>query len=559
MNPTTKKRTKAYTTTTGERVTKFNDGSETRVAQNVPTPTATPQPTTDLSSGIPGSLATNQTPGVQLPPVTPPIDTANEAKTAGQAYLDTAQAEAKARLDQAQAPITAGEQNIRNLMGLANTESATRQKLEEAGGVNRIQEDLRKAEQSIAQQIAAIDDFDDMTAFNTEEMRLDAASRDVTKGTFGAQSAEYNLQRALQRRGQAAQLRATIAANAALQGNLELATEQVDKALASIYDPIKQDLQMEQFFLQRNDKRFDSAQKEVSDLRMKAIERTFADIDRATNLVDTAVASGYANSEDIKTMTSLSGNPQAQADYARGIVAKGRAAKIAQENALFNAQLAKINSDILANGQQGTTAESVQIQSAKNTDLLNHVRQVSSNTAGLKALTAGGLAYQAGQLTKSLTSSAFGGAVGGGAVGSVVPGAGTVAGAAAGFLGGAALGTAGYLTANAKAKEDALASINYLVQNASFQSLRDLKTSGISFGALSNAERTAAGSAANALVASIEIDPETGQPTGIIGSYENFMENVNTVEKAFQTNQDRLVNSAIPPEIQSEIDAVYNQ
>lgn len=368
MEPTSKPRVKArYTTVDGRKMQSYSDGTSEQVslptaqqkAQMNPTaastssptvPTAPPTPT--IGAGIPASMATNQTPGVALPPVQQPPDTANEAKSFGQQYLSGLQTEAQARLDQAQAPITAGEQNIRSLMGLANTESATRDKLEESGGVNRIEEQMRRAEQSIAQQIAQIDDFDDMTAFNTEDMRIDASKRDVTKATFGAQSAEYNLQRALSRRGQAAQLRATVAANAALQGNLELATEQVDKALKSIYDPIKQDLAMEQFFLQRNDKRFDTAQKEVSDLRLKEIDRQFAEIDRANAVVDAAVASGGASGEEIQKMVSLSVDPIEQRNYAISILARTNSSDRALERELKNMQISNIQDEINNRGSE---------------------------------------------------------------------------------------------------------------------------------------------------------------------------------------------------------------
>ncbi len=322
--------TGSFTASTGEQ-------RNATGAPTVPTPTA---PGVDLTSGIPATVATAPASTLQTPPITPPTEIANETKSFGQEYLNGLQQDAQTRLDQAQAPITEGERAIREAMGLLNTESDTRTKLEDTRGVTGIEEKMRQAEQSIAQQIAAIDDFDDSTVFNTEEMRIDASKRDVTKATFGAQSAEYNLQRAIARRGQAAQLRSTVAANAALQGNLELATEQVDKALKSIYDPIRQDLAMEQFFLTRNDKRFDAAQKEVSDLRLKSIDRQFAEIDRATNLVDGAVASGYASGDDIKQMTALSGNPQAQAEYALQVAGSGARQKVALERMAANASMA---------------------------------------------------------------------------------------------------------------------------------------------------------------------------------------------------------------------------
>jgi len=359
MQPTPKKRTRAYTTAAGERVTKFNDGTEQRTASTPVAPaTGTVSPTSpvaptnpgvpELSKGIPGTVATAPSSTLAVPTIAPPAEVANETKSFGQQYLSGLQTEAQKRLDAAQAPITEGEQNIRTLMGLANTESATRTQLEKTRGVTGLEEQLRNTEQSIANQIAAIDDFDDSTVFDAAEMRIDASKRDITKATFGAQAAEFALNRALERRGQAAQLRSTVAANAALQGNLELATEQVDKALKAIYDPIKQDLAMEQFFLTRNDKRFDTAQKEVSDLRLKEIDRQFAEIDRATNLVDGAVASGFAGAQDIKNMTALSGDPQAQAQYALQVSGKGAREKMALERMAAQASINSSNASAAA-------------------------------------------------------------------------------------------------------------------------------------------------------------------------------------------------------------------
>lgn len=281
------------------------------------------QPTApDLTSGIPASQVDTKAPSLNIPEVTPLPDTAGEAKSFGQSYLQNLQAEAQKRLQTAEAPITEGERNIRELMGIVGNESATRTQLETQAGIPDIQEKMRQAEQSISNQIAAIDDFDDSTAFDTEKMRIDASKRDLTKGTFGAQAAEFNLQRAIQRRGQAAQLRATIAGNLALQGNFAAATEQVDKALKSIYDPIKNELQLEKFFLERNDKRYESAQKEAADLRMKEIDRTFADIDAANSLVTGAVNAGYASPEDITKVMAMK-DPAEQKEYSLSLISRG--------------------------------------------------------------------------------------------------------------------------------------------------------------------------------------------------------------------------------------------
>lgn len=543
--PTTApKRTRAYTTSAGERVTKFSDGTEKRVAAPVTTPTTpAPTPTTD----VPVASMEGGTPNLNIPDVPQISDAATPAKTAAGQFLEQAQNQANARLKESETKGTASENKIRELMGLANTESATREKLEDTRGVTDIEKQMRDAEESMARQIADIDAFDLQNVTDLEQMRIDGSKGDITKRTFGAQAAEFNLQNTVRRAGMAANLRATVASNLALQGNLEAATEQVDKALKAIYDPIRQGLEMEKFFLERNDVRLGEDRAEARELRMKGIDRQFAEIDRAQSLVDSAVASGYAGSEDIKQMTSLSGNPEAQSAFALQIVAKGRRAAIAAEAQTRALQNAKLRAEL--NAANKTEEEgSYQIKTAKNEEMLRHLGIIKSNGNVVKNLSTGGFFSRIGDALKGAAAGA--GLLG--TAGTLAAGpVGTAVGGTAGFVG----GFGGTMFSQHKAQEDMLASADYLLNSSAFQSIRDEKQAGVTFGQLSNEERQAAARAANALVNSIQT--EEGISTGFRGSPESIMENVRIFEEAVRTNQDRLNSQMLSDQASAEIARIY--
>jgi hypothetical protein len=66
---------------------------------------------------------------------------------------------------------------------------------------------------------------------------------------------------------------------------------------------------MEMFFLERNDKRFDAAQKELANARMMGMQYDLGRIDQAEQMVHKAVSEGYASGDDIQRLLSLD-NPQ---------------------------------------------------------------------------------------------------------------------------------------------------------------------------------------------------------------------------------------------------------
>lgn len=406
------KRTRAYTTTSGERVTKFNDGTETRVSTTPTTTTPVPPPTTD----IPVAAIDGGTSPVQMPPTpTLPKDTSvvTEAKAASERIAQEGVNQAQANFDKENARTSDTEQRILQLMGIANTEGARRTQEEEARGVNQYSDSLRQLQETLLSQSQELDQFDLDNVNTIEQMRVEGSRKDITKRTFNAQSAEANLQMAVQRAGKVATARTTLAQIESTRGNLEQATEQVDKALKAIYEPVRQALQMEQFFLQRNDKRFDFAQQELSKARQTQIDRQFAEIDRAQSLSDSAVMSGYAGAEEIKQLTALSGDPVAQAAYAQGIVAQGAREMMALERMAKNASISAsglssrkslmdlaLAGDLQAISQLGfdpgapiRAKEAVEQdkilsnQISKQDDIIDRLTKVSSMTSAIKSST----------------------------------------------------------------------------------------------------------------------------------------------------------------------------
>ena len=544
------------------------------------------------ASNVPASMVDGTVPSVQMPPdMSLPADMG--VVGAGEQTVNTLQEQytrqAEEKVAQSERAIGQNERGILEAFGILQQEPEDRRRLEESEGVNYYSDAMRTQNETLRMQLAELREFDRNNVNTIEQMRVDASKRDITKRTFGAMSAEENIQNAVQRANKAADIYTSIASIDVMQGNFDRAAKRVDQALNTKYEPVRQRLELEKFFLERNDRRFDSAQKDLANTRMMQIQREQAQIDRAIELADTAVISGYATADEVQELATMT-DPESQRALASKIIARGRAEKIAQERALFNAQMEKLYETSVSapetknfgttdspdwrqfNGQTGqwepvsgvganvnASQANIDIQTAKNTDLMRHINLISTNEMGIRALTAGGGAYQLSSLVKSAVPSAFAGAAGGFTVGSAVPGVGTAVGTIGGTATGLAMGTGASVVAMAKAKEDALSSLNYLLQNASFNSLRDQRTAGIQFGALSNAERTAAGAAADAISASLVIDVNTGQPIDVRGSYETFMENMAIVKNALITNQNRLLRDSLPQPISNEISVIFNE
>jgi len=177
-----------------------------------------------------------------------------------------------------------------------------------------------------------------------------------------------------------------------------------------------------------------------------------------------------------------------------------------------------------------------------------------NNAEGIKLATG---AFQSPFM--AATTQAIGGGTALGAVGgSVVPGLGTVLGGAAGALAGVAA-TPFFYSRTKTAKDEALAAASFLVNDTTFQEIRDLKASGVTFGNMTEGERIAAGRAAQQLNSAAIVD-ESGTVSGFRGSPESVKKYVNDILVAYQGRQEYLDRQkTISQDDESEALSVWNQ
>ncbi len=295
------------------------------------------------------------------------------------------------------------EQAIRNAVGLLGTESQVRNEMESQKGIPRMNEQLNNLTNQIIQATNNLREFDRFNVNEQNAMEVDASRRDITKRTFASMSREAQVKANVERANMAADIYALQSSSLVLQGNLQQATDMIDKALNAAYDPIRQELEMEKVFLQRNANRFDSAMTREANARLAVVEQQQAEIDRAIATVDAAVATGYASADDIKKMTSLSGNPEAQRAYAQSIIAKSAFDTMALDRAYKNAQIANVH-DSIASRQEANQLRLAELFGKQQKDVLEQQEQKSLATE--KALGIQSLAE------KILNHSAFSSAIG---------------------------------------------------------------------------------------------------------------------------------------------------
>lgn len=296
MNPTQEKKipTSVGMETATETVNRVNQAR---------TPAPVQAPIT--ANTVPMSNLATTPQSVDMPTPTPLVfDVSETVASANQTLAEQDKIRATTEVDRAGSVVSQSERQVRELMGVMGTQTETRNQLEGRAGVEGFSEDLQKFQQNLRRQVADLDQFDINNTNTIEQMRVDASKRDITKRTFNAMSAEAGIQMAVQRANKVASTRATIAAIDVTQGNLQAATEQVDKAMKAIYEPIKMGLEMEMFFLQRNDKRFDSAQQGLARAREREIVNEQNYFERVQRNVDEALATGATTSSEVFMLAS---------------------------------------------------------------------------------------------------------------------------------------------------------------------------------------------------------------------------------------------------------------
>ncbi len=181
-------------------------------------------------------------------------------------------------------------------------------------------------------------------------------------------------------------------------------------------------------------------------------------------------------------------------------------------------------------------------------------KQVLGNKSGIKLLTG---AVQSPFLA-GIGQSVGAGAAGGAAVGTVVPGAGTLAGAGFGTVAGL-IASPFNVSRMKQNKDSAVGALNFLVNDATFNEVIDLKAQGVTFGSMTEGERIAAGRAAERLSAAVAVN-ESGQVTSISATPEEVETYVRDLMRAYEGRQEYLDASySISRDENDEAKAVWNE
>jgi hypothetical protein len=306
------------------------------------------------ANNVPASvLSAPQQPDLNIPQTNVPQVSAGTAIAGAEQLTGTLQQQeaqrTQAEVQQAGAKLSDSERAIREAVGIIGTEGQARTQLEDSAGMTQMKNQLNQLSNQLFNQTNALRQFDVDNVNTIEQMRVDASKRDITKRTFGAQSAEAGIQMAVQRANMVGELYATQSSVQLLQGNIQQAAESIDKALQSIYEPKRQELQMEMMFFQRNGQLFDSAQNRAANARMEVIRQEQAQIDRAQDMIYNAVQNGYATADEVQEMVSLE-TPREQRELAQQIINRGaaqerglRLEQLALSLATSRAQLAKLS------------------------------------------------------------------------------------------------------------------------------------------------------------------------------------------------------------------------
>ena len=295
------------------------------------------QPNTD----IPVEAIESDVQGVRLPTQPEMSDTVAGARTAAEQVIGDFQRDTEAREAQTRERVDEGEQAILESLGVLGTQRQTQQELRSDAGLPEMQTQTRDITNRIRAASRELQEFADETFFRREQRRDELMGVDAPSAVFNAEQRAFTIQREMQRRQKAANVRTDIAVLETLQGNMEAAERQVQAAMDAIYEPIKTELQMEQFMLERNSQRFSAAQQQASQARMMGVQRQLQDIDYARDEVSQVVKLGYASDEEIRQIMETD-DVERQIEMARSIHGRGAAEERRMNQRLQQAQLDQI-------------------------------------------------------------------------------------------------------------------------------------------------------------------------------------------------------------------------
>lgn len=490
------------------------------------------------STNIPVAAIENNSPApVQVPPVSfDPNQSLQSALTASEQVFEGERVRSEQELAAASNKESATDARLKELFGVMGQAPQVKKALEDQQGL----EQKKRIVNQITAKAGLVADDLDLFKLNTEAVsrqnELEASKRDFTKGTFSAADTRMRTERALEANTRASELVGLRAQYAIAEGNVTLANEAVAQAMDIFYKPIEMELELEKKFFDRNTSRMNEAQRSAADVRLKQAEARGAEIRDAKVNVSAAVASGYATAEDVAQMNALSGDPEAQNNYANQVIARGQRQKLAEERAARAASnsatswtqraqayelatlgdpdaIAYLGFDPRATGMDMQEVFDYQNKSMETQKIFDNITEILNNPRGIKAST--GISQNV--LTESI-------------------------------LTGGVLAPVSYVQIGNQ-KMNVMGALSSLTNTATFQEMRRLKDAGVTFGALTEGERIAIGKAADDLFSAVKVQ-EDGTVTGINVSEARFRTLLNNYQEKAKTYQSQLdiisgkVNSA---------------
>lgn len=443
-------------------------------------------------------------------------------------------------------PSTRAQDLVNNVS--ANTQQYLAAQSEEARNANEIAKYLGTQSFNGAEQRAQLgaeygipDNMRRLTDIQTQLARANTASNVQKAQIAGAsgQTLAQGQRELTQQDKENAFRNAGLAAEASvLQGSIETATTLVSQAMGDYY----QDRQMQnQNLIQQLDYYSGIADKQTAQLlenKKREYEADQKKIERVLDSVDTALASGYATAEDMRTLTNPKATDEQRLAVAQAVVSRGAGDARAQEDSdraldrqIKQAQLNKLTAPETTGTDWGQRANIIKMASegdplaiaslgydprtkglspdkileserniAESTSTISMIDKMLGNSRGIGAIT--------GQIKSPTLSGFFMGGKSDGSASSLVskiPVIGNIQGA----------------IQSRNDTDEILSDLQNLYNTEGFQEFIGLKQSGLTFGSLTEGERQSIFSAANRLNSALVMKTNAnGEPSGRVEGYQ---------------------------------------
>jgi hypothetical protein len=425
----------------------------------------------------------------------------------------------------------------------------------------KAQKDLDTSKKTFQQRINEITSVMGSRETLEREQGLDQAQLDVSDIRSQIEAREHALRRAIEQTQQTAGLSGTQIARQVSALNRDASREladlsiiesarlrrfdsistNIDRKIKSQLEPLQFQLQFDQMFYQENRALLTNAQDKAFQLKIAEEERNYQEAvkekDSIKNIAMQAAQYG-ATGEQIKAITdaktfddamnagsSFLGEPfrlTMEAHKSQMETDKLQRSNVIQQMAERKAQIEALKAQAVITQQEDLVKkiEAFEVKSSVVDNSITVLDRLTKNEAGLKS-SVGAVPFL-GRLPVGLSIKPK--------VGAITP------------------------TVSFADKADFLADASFIVNNLTFDKLKELKAGGATFGALSDKELQSIGSAADVLASMAQKNKE-GQITGFKGSETKVLEQIKYIQTKMQKEKDALGTELLSP---YEILQIYN-